>query len=33
MQIGLYNPATGERLPVPGWPDGAVTLLEFEFKP
>jgi hypothetical protein len=33
MQIGLYNPATGERLPVPGWPDGAVTLLEFEVKP
>jgi hypothetical protein len=30
LQIELYHPNTGKRLPVAGVPDGAVTLMEFE---
>jgi hypothetical protein len=30
LQIGLYQPGTGERLPVAGSPDGSVQLMEFE---
>jgi hypothetical protein len=33
LRIGFYNPATGQRLPISGSPDGAATLLEFEIKP
>jgi hypothetical protein len=30
LQVGLYRPDTGERLPVEGSPEGAVRLVEFE---
>ncbi len=30
LQVGLYQPETGERLPVNGVPEGAVRLMEFE---
>jgi hypothetical protein len=30
LRLGLYQPDSGERLPVAGSPDRAVTLLEFE---
>jgi hypothetical protein len=30
LQVGLYQPDTGERLPVTGSPDGAVRLMGFE---
>jgi len=32
LQIGLYNPTTGERLAVAGSPEGAVKLAEVEVK-
>lgn len=33
LQVGLYRPDTGERLPVAGVADGAVRLMEFEIAP
>jgi hypothetical protein len=33
LQVGLYRPDTGERLPVAGSSDGAVTLAKFEVEP
>ena len=30
LQVGLYRPETGKRLPVNGVPEGAVRLMEFE---
>jgi hypothetical protein len=30
LQVGLYHPVTGERLPVAGEPNGTVRLAEFE---
>ncbi|MCB0210912.1 MAG: phospholipid carrier-dependent glycosyltransferase [Anaerolineae bacterium] len=33
LHLGLYNPTTGQRLPVPNTPDNAITLLEFEMTP
>jgi hypothetical protein len=32
LQVGLYRPDTGERLPVEGRVDGVVRLMEFEVK-
>ena len=33
LRLGLYDPTTGQRLPVPNTPDGAITLTEFEVTP
>ncbi|MCB0197277.1 MAG: glycosyltransferase family 39 protein [Anaerolineae bacterium] len=33
LRLGLYNPATGERLPVANAPDNAINLLEFAVDP
>jgi hypothetical protein len=30
IRVGLYRPETGERLPVAGWTEGAVQVIEFE---
>lgn len=30
LQVGLYRPDTGERLPVPGVSDGTISLMEFD---